>query len=100
MVSSMAFSSRKSSQWTHPKTGGPKPVPHNRKGMHNKRGSGRFYGAIPSVGIIQESRDSGNDGGVSKIENIPVEMHRFGRDVAKYKISHSRMDKPVDPSSH
>ncbi len=59
-------------------------------------GSGRFCGAPPEQGFIQESDDPGNDGGIRKVKYVPGEIEARGGDVEQDEIGHRPVGEPVD----
>src|SRR5215469_10563051 len=59
-------------------------------------GSGRFCGAVPEYRFIQESRHSGNDCGVGKVKDIPIEMDGLRADVEQHEVGDPFMQERIN----
>src|SRR5215831_8831109 len=58
--------------------------------------SGRFLGAFPNQGFIQQTNDAGNDGGVGEVKDVPAELPSCGGNVKKHEIGDPAISQPVD----
>ena len=48
-------------------------------------GSGRFWGAFPLEGFIQEDAHTGNDGYIGQVKNVPIEAPGGGFQVQQHE---------------
>src|SRR4051812_48899791 len=51
-------------------------------------GSGRFWGAVPPQGFIQEPGHPGNDGYIRDVKDVPIEAPGGGFGVQQHEIGH------------
>jgi hypothetical protein len=60
------------------------------------RGSGRFCGAFPNEGFVQQTDDASHDGSVGEIEDVPAKPDPLRRDVEKDKIGDPLVEERID----